>query len=58
MCYKSVDFVAGVGWSTVVVCFYWAAVVLGYLAPALHYVLLVIQPEILEVCVVWAGKSS
>lgn len=46
--WRLIPIARGVGWSTVVVCFYWAAVVLGYLAPALHYVLLVIQPEILE----------
>ncbi|XP_063606772.1 sodium- and chloride-dependent glycine transporter 2-like isoform X2 [Penaeus indicus] len=46
--WRLIPIARGVGWSTVVVCFYWAAVVLGYLAPALHYVLLGIQPEILE----------
>ncbi|XP_042870409.1 sodium- and chloride-dependent glycine transporter 2-like isoform X3 [Penaeus japonicus] len=46
--WRLIPIARGVGWSTVVVCFYWAAVVLGYLAPSLHYVLLGIQPEILE----------
>lgn len=37
------------GWSTVVVCLYWAAVVLGSLAPVLHYLLLTLNPALLLV---------
>lgn len=39
----------GVGWSTVVVCFYWAVVVLGYVAPVIHYILLWINPILVKV---------
>ncbi|XP_050734971.1 sodium- and chloride-dependent glycine transporter 2-like isoform X2 [Eriocheir sinensis] len=45
--WRLIPIARGVGWSTVVVCVYWAAVVLGSLAPVLHYLLLTLNPALL-----------
>ncbi|XP_071541555.1 uncharacterized protein [Panulirus ornatus] len=46
--WRLVPIARGVGWSSVVVCFYWAVVVLGYVAPVVHYILLWINPILVE----------
>ncbi|XP_042214885.1 uncharacterized protein LOC121861306 isoform X2 [Homarus americanus] len=46
--WRLIPIARGVGWSTVVVCFYWAVVVLSYVAPVVHYILLWINPDILK----------
>ncbi|XP_069955692.1 sodium- and chloride-dependent glycine transporter 2 isoform X3 [Cherax quadricarinatus] len=46
--WRLIPIARGVGWSTVVVCFYWAVVVLGYVAPIIHYILLWINPALLQ----------
>ncbi|KAG0723320.1 Sodium-dependent dopamine transporter [Chionoecetes opilio] len=47
--WRLIPIARGVGWSTVVVCLYWAAVVLGLVAPLLHYLLLALNPALLVV---------
>ncbi|XP_069166709.1 uncharacterized protein [Procambarus clarkii] len=46
--WRLIPIARGVGWSTVVVCFYWAVVVLGYVAPVIHYTLLWINSALLQ----------
>ncbi|XP_045119605.1 sodium-dependent serotonin transporter-like isoform X9 [Portunus trituberculatus] len=45
--WRLIPIARGVGWSTIVVCVYWAAVVLGLVAPLLHYLLLALNPALL-----------
>ncbi|KAK8395343.1 hypothetical protein O3P69_006192 [Scylla paramamosain] len=45
--WRLIPIARGIGWSTVVVCVYWAAVVLGLVAPLLHYLLLALNPALL-----------
>ncbi|KAK7067046.1 hypothetical protein SK128_015087 [Halocaridina rubra] len=46
--WRLVPIARGIGWSTVVVCFYWLVITIGYLAPLVHYLLISIEPNILE----------
>ncbi|KAK3867554.1 hypothetical protein Pcinc_027010, partial [Petrolisthes cinctipes] len=46
--WRLVPIARGIGWSTVVVCLYWAVVVLGYIAPLLHYLILALHPPALQ----------
>ncbi|XP_066988017.1 uncharacterized protein [Macrobrachium rosenbergii] len=46
--WRLVPIARGVGWSSVVVCFYWIVIVIGYLAPLVHYILIGIESDVLR----------